>query len=441
MYNDNSNNAGFSIKNLILQFLFVALFIFIILWLFPLKSDLNSAVNTLMGDETETTDSFYNRVFYENVIAMRDGAKSYLTTSRLPKNIGDKVKLTLQDMLDKHIILPFVDKNGDTCDVNASYVEVTKYEDEYVMKVNLKCGEEENYLLVYMGCYDYCTTTLCEKNASDVKKPVLYSGKTNQPVTSVTVVNNNTNINNNNNNNTVTPTPTPDVKKYLYEYVKTTDGYYVESDWSSWSTTAVSASSTTAVKTKTVTEQVLTGYNVTTSTDTTKPIYGTKIVNTGAENLLVCNNYAYVADGSATIAGNEWTYVGYVTLYSVPTSTDTVKYEYVKAVDESCNETCGSTVGRIYKKYVKTSSTVDMTKYTCTSSSIKTVQLYTTVTTIIGYQTTTSKTPVYETRVVKYYSYKTRTYVEGAKDTRWSIYNDTTLLSSGYQYTGNKKEV
>ena len=38
MYNENSN---FSIKNLIVQFLFVALFVFILIWLFPLKSDLN----------------------------------------------------------------------------------------------------------------------------------------------------------------------------------------------------------------------------------------------------------------------------------------------------------------------------------------------------------------------------------------------------------------
>lgn len=39
------------------------------------------------------------------------------------------------------------------------------------MKVNLKCSEQENYILVYMGCYDYCETDICEKNEEDVKTP------------------------------------------------------------------------------------------------------------------------------------------------------------------------------------------------------------------------------------------------------------------------------
>ena len=53
-----------------------------------------------------------------------------------------------------------------------------EYEDEFVMKVNLKCSDQENYLLVYMGCYDYCQTAICEKNKADIKTPVLYSAKT-----------------------------------------------------------------------------------------------------------------------------------------------------------------------------------------------------------------------------------------------------------------------
>ena len=44
---------------------------------------------------------------------------------------------------------------------------------------------------------------------------------------------------------------------------------------------------------------------------------------------------------------------------------------------------------------------------------------------ITGYKTIESKEPVYETKTVKYYSYMTRTWVEGTKDTKWSIKNDT----------------
>ena len=60
---------------------------------------------------------------------------------------------------------------------------------------------------------------------------------------------------------------------------------------------------------------------------------------------------------------------------------------------------------------------------------------------ITGYKTTQTKEPVYETKSVKYYSYMTRTWVEGTEDRKWSVKNDTTLLSSGYSYTGNYKEI
>ena len=108
MYNDNTN---FSIKNVIIQFLFIALFVFIMIWLFPLKSDLKKAVESCSGDVCTDSDSvLYDSIFNTNVLMMKDSAKSYFTTSRLPQKIGDKVKLTLGQMLDMKIILPFVDK-------------------------------------------------------------------------------------------------------------------------------------------------------------------------------------------------------------------------------------------------------------------------------------------------------------------------------------------
>ena len=46
------------------------------------------------------------------------------------------------------LLLPFKDKNGKTCDTQKSYVTLTKKENEYEMKVNLKCSEEEDKLNV-----------------------------------------------------------------------------------------------------------------------------------------------------------------------------------------------------------------------------------------------------------------------------------------------------
>ena len=165
MYEEKNNR--FSVKDLVVQLLFVVLLVFILMYLFPSKQFITNL------KDNGSLQPLYDRIFNENILMMKDGAKAYFTTPRLPQNTGDKVKLTLGEMLDKKIVLPFTDSRGKSCDNTASYVEVEKKDDEYVMKVNLKCSEQENYLLVYMGCYDYCKTTICEKNEEDVKTPLI----------------------------------------------------------------------------------------------------------------------------------------------------------------------------------------------------------------------------------------------------------------------------
>ena len=445
MYNENSN---FSVKNVIVQFLFIALFVFILIWLFPLKSDLRNLKTTSNDDSAYSV--LLDRIFNENIIAMKDAAKSYYTVERLPQNVGDKVKMTLGEMLEKKIILTFTDKNGDTCDLEASYVEVTKYDTEFLMKVNLKCGDEENYLLVYMGCYDYCSTTVCEKNKTDVKAPVVYSAKTNQPVaakvTTKTTTNNTTN--NTTNEEIKNPDPTPSnpdpkptpsqQKEYLYEYSKTIAGTCTETNWSDWSTNKVTANANTAVQTKTVTTKKLTGYNVTYGYDKTKPIYGTKEVETGAyETKQVCTAYGYVPTGEYSYS--DWTYAETVYLNYTPTNSETVQYIKIDENSWVCGSNCTAGTTKAYKKYTRTKTPI--TKYQCTKYETKKTPITTTVKTIIGYEkVVTSKTPVYKTVTTTYYRYKTRTCTSATTDKKWSVYNDTTLLNSGYSYTGNKKE-
>lgn len=601
MYNENTN---FSLKNVIIQFLFLALLVFILIWLFPLKSDLNNLNN---GDNNnDGINVLVDRIFNENIIAMKDAAKSYYTTPRLPQNVGDKVKMTLGEMLDKKIILPFTDKNGDSCSLTDSYVEITKNDDEFVMKVNLKCGKEENYLLVYMGCYDYCSTAICEKNKQDMKAPVIYSSKTQQPVKENTTSNSNTNnnvINNVINNiiNIVNPTK-PDTKYYcsvvngkfydtkgnvvseadykksceqqeqkyycsivngkfydakgnvvseadykksceqqeeekyycsvvngkfydakgnvvseaaykkscnleekyycsivngkyydingnvvseatykkscgieekyycklvngkyydangnvvdqaaykkscekqpnpqpkvLYEYKKTTAGTCTETAWSDWSTTPVTASSTVAVKTKTVTEKKLVGYNVTKATDYSKPIYGTKQTVVGKETKDVCTKYDYVATGQYSYS--DWQDVGIVYLNSSPNNTNTERYVKVGEDNWVCKENCTAGATYAYRKYVR--QTVPVTKYQCTKWEKQTKDIVATVKVITGYeQKVVSKTPVYKETTKKLYSYKTRTCTSASVDVKWSTYNDKSLLNAGYVYTGRTK--
>jgi len=456
MYEENSSN--FSIRNVVIQFLFVALFIFILIWLFPMKSDLKAAIDGINRKE-DNVAVFYDQIFNNNVVAMKDAAKSYYTNERLPKTVGETVKISLGDMLEKKIILPFVDSKGEQCDLVDSYVEVSKHENEFVMKVNLKCTNQENYLLVYMGCYDYCQTAICETSSSDVKQPVIYPTKPTPPIINNIVNNNNTTINNNNttinnnnntiinNNNNITINPPskpvdpekPDDPKveYEWEYVKSTNkGHWEESDWSEYSTTPVTPDQYTSVRTKTTTQKVLIGYNETKTFDKTKPIYSTKIVPIGTERILVCNQYEYVASGEV-VAGEQWIYEGTKTFYEKPSAAG-YKYEFVRFVNENCPNNCTSTVGRIYKVWRQ--STQNLKEYKCVNSAYQTIQHTTEVQTLVGYEEVIKRDPVYEMREVKTYSYKKRKYVSAVdEDKKWSFYNDKSLLDNGYQYTGEKR--
>ena len=141
-------NPGINWKDLIVKTLFFVIFVLILMWLFP---------------KVPNMTAFYSNVFRENISYMQDAAKSYYTNERLPKNIGDTSEMTLQDMIDKNLIIPFVDKDGNPCDTNESYVQVTKESDEeYSLKVNLVCDTEQSYIIETLGCYDYCKDNKCD---------------------------------------------------------------------------------------------------------------------------------------------------------------------------------------------------------------------------------------------------------------------------------------
>ena len=76
---------------------------------------------------------------------MKDAAIGYFTDERMPQVVGQSKKLTLKEMYDLHLVLKMKDKDGKPCSTTKSYVEMTKYTEEYRLKVNLSCGKQENF--------------------------------------------------------------------------------------------------------------------------------------------------------------------------------------------------------------------------------------------------------------------------------------------------------
>ncbi|MBE6149819.1 MAG: hypothetical protein E7170_03760 [Firmicutes bacterium] len=452
MYEERNS---FSLRTLILQFLAVVLFVFILIWLFPTKSYMEE--NYVSNDEViDKLQSIYGRNFADNVESMRDAAKGYFTNERMPQKVGESVTLTLGEMLEKKLVLQFIDSNGQKCDSTKSYVKLTKMENEYQLKVQLTCTDYSDYIIDYIGCYDYC-------NECGDKTPTTTPTKK--------------------------PTPTPSSKEYLYQYRLTTQNVYSNwSAWSVWTTAKVTADELKQVekedrkevsgyttekkivgyKTETYTvyeERTVTKYKTETYTD-----YETKqkTVPDGTETKLVDSVNPTVTQGYYTAWVNAGTKV---TKDQVLTSTNTTQYT-LQSTNRylDCENKCRYITERTYtvktRKYVEGTSTCPsgykpegskcnkyetVTKYKTVTEKVpvtKTREVpYTTVEKVPVTKTREVpiyeevKTPIYKT--VTYYRFRTRTLVKKSE----TIYkmskskNDQTLISQGYVYTGYFEEV
>lgn len=420
MYNERyeSKKDGFSIKDIIVQLLFIVLFVFILIWLFPTKNSLNGKFDSI-DKVNEKFDVLTNRIFNDNLQTMKDAAINYYTTPRLPKNVNDVKSMTLREMLKEKLLVEFKDANNKSCDLDDSYVEVTKLDDEFLLKVNLSCTDNDAYILVHLGCYDYCSTDVCEKKDT----------KTN-PVVNVQP--------------TVTPSvpskpSTPAQKTCSYKYQKVvTDSKW--SGWSKWSTKQVSATSTRKVDTKTEVEtvykDVLKGYQKTTYRDMDNPIVENVQVQTETVSSTYCTSYTsqYTSTGQKKY---EWIDQGTSYYNSQPQPDSNTKYEYVGKTTVDCAD-CYNGVLYIYRKYTLKVYDVVSANSVCASWGTVSAPIYITVPKIVGYNTYTKVVPVYEkqqvTEKVKYYRYKTLSTTSETL-TKWSSSsNDTTLINQGYKY-------
>lgn len=422
----------FSIKDIIIQVLFVAIFIFLLMWLFPMKKDVK---NALKGVNSDGLQPLYDQVFNSNIQTMKDAAINYYTTPRLPEKVGQEKKMTLDYMLKNNLVLPFVDSDGNQCDLLESYVSITKMSEEYILKVSLKCSNQEDYILVHLGCYNYCEDGICEK---EEETPVVNPTPTPKP--------------------TPTPTPTPEPEpvvndKYEYEYVKVIDGKWGEwSNWSDWTENVITSTDYRVVETKTETK---TTYE-TKITTTTVPVYETvEEEYTCYDTEIITEDkpiYEYQQVGTKPVVKTEEVEVE-VTKYRDVSYI--IKYEDKWVCNDICQTVSEPVWGTRQEPYTTTeiqtkSVTVDEPVYNFVLVGTEKVEkeievedtCYDTEEVFVGTreETKTEKVPV--TTEITYYRSKTREYISGTTDTKWSTsQNDKTLLSQDYTLTGNSRKI
>ena len=297
MYGVEDNERHQTLKGIFIKIVLVVLLIFVLMMLFPTKGFVTNYVDEKMS-ETGGVDNFNN-----NLLAMATAGSGYFTTSRLPKETNDTVKMTLGEMYDNKLLVKFSDSNNRVCDNKKSYIEVTKKEDEYTMKVNLSCTDKEDYIMLHMG---------------------------------------------------LDGTAFPSTSTARCEFVKNLDETWAYGQWSSWSTKKIKETSTNQVQTKV--SKVQTGtrkvaHNSTSKKSAVKVIYNglTKYVcassydNAGTyDNMVTCTktvttytnepvykNVTYYRSRSKTLSS------GVDTKWSSCDDTSLIKEGYVKTGNES----------------------------------------------------------------------------------------------------------
>lgn len=136
MYEESERRIfGEGILSLILKLLLLAIFVFILCWLFTRNANTSKVIR-------ETSSSYAN-----NIATMKQAAFEYFTTDKLPGEVGESEKLSLSQMLNQKLLIDFTD-NGKTCDTDSSYVQATKTADEnYALKVNLTCDDQDDFIV------------------------------------------------------------------------------------------------------------------------------------------------------------------------------------------------------------------------------------------------------------------------------------------------------
>ncbi len=476
MYTEEYEAKGFPLRSFLLKLIFVLIFVFLLIWLIP-KATTQKIENK---NDTDLSPASHDEVFAENLEKMQKVAVDYYQKDRLPQSVGDSNKMTLSDMIQKKLIVPLVDHQNKKCDIRKSYVKVTKMDKEYLMKVNLKCPKEEDYILVHMGDYSYCDGDICPKKDIEIEdeeslptKEVSFGSTYSSASGGDSSTDYNTDLNDVDilEPEVSVPVHTPG---YLYEYQKTTGAKYSEwSKWSNWSRTNCNTVAYGCNDASPSCMQKLQVYKRKEQIGTYDKEYVSERVEFRQANTYdqqVCANYNYLSYNnqlyvltvpytainyvtSATRASvSGWQYEGRKSFSSMPNDTLTTRYQFVEADFSGCSATCTTPPKRVYDVYKYTgeigvvgSATTSQNvttlnnktiKVHCVGSTRKTIPIYGSVTT---YEKTLRKEALYGT--VCYQSTKSRSVInKGHTDTKWSGYHDQSLLNKGYQYTGNKKQ-
>ena len=164
---DVYTHNGFFIRKLLLKVLIllgILLFLFGFIPMFRSYKSSNKKVN----DSIKIIEKNTNNSSENNFKKLKQASLSYFNSKNIPTKINDSKKVTLNTLINKKLISKIYNSDNKVCDVSKSYVKLTKLNNDYLLKLYIKCGNYFDYKLIHVGKYSYCKNTLCEKDSTKI---------------------------------------------------------------------------------------------------------------------------------------------------------------------------------------------------------------------------------------------------------------------------------
>ncbi len=443
MYTDNDEreNRSFPLRDFLLKLLLVIIFVILLVWLLPKFITMPSL------PQNNDLSVLTSQIFSDNLERMKLAATNYYTDERLPQEVGEVKKITLRGMISEKLLVPLIDKHGKSCDVDNSYVSVTKLDDEYLMKVYLECSQEKDYILVHMGCYTYCESGLCDKQDVVIAQP--------KPTPTPKPVPDNPNPPTPVDPEPDKPNPPEENKEKEYEYARDVNtSSYKWSAWTNW----VLYKGTENIKGLTCAEndanclrevEVKKEYKKVGTVKKKTVVERETYVEdpTASYTVEYCKEFSYQVYNNKTYAygAGSWVKQGEPVGFTngeVPQESTGVTWERLNAV-AICDDKNGCSAYPMiyYQKYVYTGTITDATNnydvtLKCSEKATKKVTVY--LKTRV-YDTVWYEAPHYEE--VQYYRERTRKFsADSKKEYVWSYYDNKELLNNKWYYTGKERD-
>ena len=386
---DDKSHA-YKFRSFLLKLVVIVAIVTLLIWLLPKftsykKNDKNSS------NKKEVLNNVSSE-FKNNQLKLKDIAFKYYNDDNLPENIGDKSKVTLDELI-KLKLASDLSCDGKKCDKSGSYIEITKLDSDYLLKINLKCNNLDDYLIFHVGKYDYCTDTICEvNNDREVKIDTDSSLDDNNSLDQNNNDNDGDSVDDNKSNDK--SDDTTDDKSDDSKKDDSSNGLSDFGKWSEYAKTSCDTENITCdINDKNCLEEVKVYKRLEKVGEKkiTFRIYPPTITNTGSKTEMLCdkynylqiNNTMYYTDGNygEVLLLNKnstasWNYDGKVSFSKSPTA-DYRKYYKFAGVDYSeCGDKCGSNIKYYYDVYTYKASLNVKNSSLCSSVKSVSYQVY-----------------------------------------------------------------